>query len=32
MTNLNKEILELAPPEIPAALVNFPGSQINLLP
>jgi hypothetical protein len=32
MTNLNKAILELAPPEIPAALVNFPGGQVNLLP
>jgi len=32
MTNLNEEILELAPPAIPAALVNFPDSQVNLLP
>ncbi|PYC22386.1 hypothetical protein DMX02_10815 [Pseudomonas jessenii] len=32
MTNLNEKIHELAPPAIPAALINFPDSQINLLP
>ncbi|MGY2443587.1 hypothetical protein [Pseudomonas sp. SDO52101_S400] len=32
MTNLNEKILELAAPEIPDALANFPGSQDNLLP
>lgn len=32
MTNLNEKILFLDAPEIPAALPNFPGSQVNLLP
>ena len=32
MTNLNEKILELAAPEIPDALPNFPGSEFNLLP
>ncbi|SNY38256.1 hypothetical protein SAMN05660659_04134 [Pseudomonas sp. LAMO17WK12:I6] len=32
MTNLNEKILLLDAPEIPDALPNFPGSQVNLLP
>ncbi|HHS7812740.1 hypothetical protein [Pseudomonas putida] len=32
MTNLNEKILLLDAPEIPDALSNFPGSQVNLLP
>ncbi|RBC01061.1 hypothetical protein C3E97_014885 [Pseudomonas sp. MWU12-2115] len=32
MTNLNEKILLLDAPEIPDALPDFPGSQVNLLP
>lgn len=32
MTNLNEKILVLDAPDIPDALPNFPGSQVNLLP